>query len=67
MKNGKKEISSKDGHIANGNAASDKPKLTKLISKMTVDELAENFTANELMKIAMEIRAKNRKKGIVIE
>ena len=52
----------------NGNhSPNGKPKLNKPISKMTVDELAENFTANELMKMAMEIRAKNRKKGIVVE
>ena len=51
----------------NGNKPSDKPKLNKPISKMTVKELAENFTANELMQMALEIRAKNHKKGIVIE
>lgn len=51
----------------NGNLPNSKPKLDKPISKMTVDELAENFTANELMKMALERRAKNRKKGIVVE
>ena len=51
----------------NGNSPNGKPKLDKPISKMTVDELAENFTANELMKMALDLREKNRKKGIVIE
>ncbi|CAN5475657.1 hypothetical protein BH18ACI1_BH18ACI1_17540 [soil metagenome] len=51
----------------NGNSPNGKPKLDKPISKMTVKELAENFEANELMRMAFAIREKNRKKGIVIE
>jgi hypothetical protein len=51
-----------NGNLPNGNRKIDKP-----ISKMTNKELLENFEPHELMKMAMEIRAKNRKKGIVIE
>ena len=51
----------------NGNSPNGKPKLDKPISKMTDKELLENFEPHELMRIALEIRAKNRKKGIVVE
>ncbi len=52
---------------SNGNLKNGKPKLNKPISKMTVDELAENFTANELIKMALERRKRNAAKGIIIE
>lgn len=67
MKNGKKETSSKNGHIANGTKPIQEIKLTKPLSKMTDQDLLENFEPHELLQIALERREKNRKKGIFVE
>lgn len=52
---------------SNGHKPNDKPKLNKPISKMTVDELVENFEPHELLKMALERRKKNMAKGLTIE
>ena len=63
MKKGKEKLNgNKNGHSTNGNRKFDKP-----VSKMTVDELAENFTAAELIKMALERRKRNAAKGITVE
>jgi hypothetical protein len=51
----------------NGNATNGKRKFDKPISKMTVDELAENFEPHELLRMALERRKKNIAKGLTIE
>ena len=52
----------------NGNhSPNGKPKLNKPISKMTVDELAENFEPHELLRMALERRKKNMAKGLTVE
>ena len=61
-----KETTNGNGN-KNGSSTNSNRKFDKPISKMTVDELAKNFTANELMKMAMERRKRNAAKGLTIE
>lgn len=67
MKNGNKKTTSKNGHSTNGTGTREKPKLNKPISKMTDQELLENFEPHEILQMALERRRKNIAKGLTLE